>query len=311
MPPRLKAIIPLKWGHEHKHGLVKRPLWLWHHGIGVTVKYSTGLAVSLGVLLTGFFTWGVSTHPDGFGGLVQIGERAGPGAVPLALSDIDKQADSLTYAAVAQGVAQPAIFPFPPPDQSALDESFLAFLKDLRASVEIGDKEAVFAISHPQISYSFGADPGLDGFRTHLEDPEFGQDVWDGLKQTINLPAGKASGDDWNAHCTPYFWCMDMPEEAGIIDPYETVFIMGEDVPVYTGPGEDTDVVTHLTHAAVRALDAWEHPGWVLISLGANEEGVEQEGYVSFDHARGLLDYRAVFEKIEGSWTMTIFIAGD
>ena len=35
------------------------------------------------------------------------------------------------------------------------------------------------------------------------------------------------------------------------------------------------------------------------------------KGFVHRDFARFLLDYRAIFAKVDGSWTMTHFIAGD
>lgn len=270
------------------------------------MKYSTGLAVSLSVLLTGFFTWGVSTHPDGFGGLIKEGPSPDPGAVPLALIDADKKSDSLTYADVAATVAQPAIFPFPPPNEQSLDKGFLAFLKDLKASVDAGDVEAVLAASHLEISYSFGANPSREGFRRELENTVYGMEIMDDLKRTLALPAGRVDFEDYKVHCTPYFWCMDLPEEAGVIDPYETVFVMGENVPVYAEASETSSVVTHLTHSAVRALDIWDYPGWVLVSL----EG-EEKGYVAADKTRSLLDYRAVFEEEDGNWSMTVFIAGD
>lgn len=271
------------------------------------MKYSTGLAVSLGVLLTGFFTWGVSTDPEGVEGLIKSGPRQEGGAIPLALLEADRKSDALTYKAVADAVAQPALFSFPPPEDETLSPDFLSFLETFRDAALDGNWEEVFAATDAEISWSFGDDVGIEGFKAHLNNEDYGEEVKAAFVDTLMLPAGRADYEtDTDTHCLPYYWCMDLPEEAGIIDPFETVFILGNEVPLYDAPNGEGEEIMRVSWTAARSTDDYETPGWIRLEL---EGGTS--AWVAAENARHLLDYRAVFDKIDGRWVMTVFIAGD
>jgi hypothetical protein len=39
--------------------------------------------------------------------------------------------------------------------------------------------------------------------------------------------------------------------------------------------------------------------------------GNGRSGFVRREHVRSVIDYRATFEKVDGKWLMTTFLAGD
>lgn len=268
------------------------------------MKYTTGIAISLAVLLAGLYTWGISTDPDGLGALVREEERPMDGAVPLASVEASSLADDeLTYAALATEVSQSNLFHLAPPEASDLDGDFLSFLLELRSAVEARDIEAILSRSASDIFLSFGSQGGHEVLRDLLSDPEAAGGYWQELKAVLHLPAAKGSE---GLHCAPYFTCMNLPQDAGLIEPFDTAFIVSGDVSVFAEPSDAAATLMNLSYDVVRVLEFAEDPNWVRVALPDGEAG-----YLRSDTYRTMFDFRANFEKVEGFWLMTSFVAGD
>ena len=123
------------------------------------------------------------------------------------------------------------------------------------------------------------------------------------MDEVLALPLGRTST---GIHCAPHFSCMALPPEAGIIDPFDTVFALSAKVPVYAAANEDAEELETLSFDAVRQLGRLEASDWVKVDLGDGESG-----FVRASKVRSFFDFRADFEHSESGWKMTAFIAAD
>ena len=199
-----------------------------------------------------------------------------------------------------------------PVDEAAQDPSFLAYRAALISAVAARDVEAIVALSSTDISLSFGGDGGHAELRYFLEvptdkmaeeykpeAPKMRQRNWQALETVLNL--GGRFRD--NRFLTPYTWTAEYPDE---IDPYDVYFVVTADVPMYSADNMASAILAHLSYNVV-ALSEWDDDAALqVITL---PDG--QAGYIENKHLRALLDRRAIFEKREGEWQMTYFIAGD
>jgi hypothetical protein len=189
-----------------------------------------------------------------------------------------------------------------PVDEAAKDSEFLAFRDDLLAAIRRRDLEAVVAVARENIKLSFGGSYGRETFRDWLvaDDPGLGSSYWAELERAIAL-GGVFEGPE--SFCTPYTFCLEIPG-CDPCDPYETLIATSDRAPVYAAADRSAKVVAELSYSVVRALDH-NHP-WQRIALPGGGTG-----YVTAPEFRSPIDYRARFERRDGRWLMTLFIAGD
>ncbi len=277
---------------------------MWQNGRGVAMKLTTGLTVSLAVLVTGLYTWGISTDPEGFRGLIRDHSRPIDGAVPLSGVEIPGEGDeTLTWKAISDQVSQAVIFKLKPPDLASLDESFLAYLDGLKAAVEARDLAGVLARSAVDVAVSFGQPERPVGLAKLLTSQD-GPGVWQQLESVLSVPVAKGAD---GAYCAPWFSCLAMPEEAGLVEPFETVFVTGENIPVYDVPSDRSEPLLLLSWDAVRLAGAIDEPGWMKVILPA-----DRVGYIARDRVRMMFDTRVDFEPLEsGRWAMTSLVVGE
>ncbi len=90
--------------------------------------------------------------------------------------------------------------------------------------------------------------------------------------------------------------------------------IFGKDVNLRSKPQADAPVVDTLSYNivqielenSVRDKNKPDSYTWVKVNTLGGKKGFVQAKYV-----RSPIDYRAIFEKKNGKWKMTAFIAGD
>lgn len=273
-------------------------------GRGVAMKLATGLTVSLAVLVTGLYTWGISTDPEGFGGLIRERSRPIEGAVPLSVVDVPVAPQGAPgWEAVAERMPQAVVFKLRPPDSAGLDESFLMFLESLTRAVEARNLEGVLTRSAEDIVISPGRFDGAADF-TELVSSADGEKVWQQLQEVLSLPMAKGAD---GAYCAPWFSCLAMPEEAGVVEPFETVFVTGENVPVYAAPSTRSELLVQLSYDAVRLAGTIDDANWLKVVLPA-----DRTGYIARDQVRMMFDTHVDFEFLEpGRWAMTSLVVGD
>lgn len=276
------------------------------------MKLSTGLTVSLAVLVTGLYTWGISTDPDGFGGLIRDRSQSIEGAVPLSAAGIvgDDAGDITsgdeekpTWKAIGKSASQAVVFKLRPPEAASLDESFMMFLDGLNTAVRDRDIDGILAYSAEDIVVSYSRSETFASLEDLLSSSG-GERIWDHLQSVLALPMAKSAD---GAYCAPWFSCLAMPEDAGLVEPFETVFVTGEDVPVYEAPSEQARQMMTLSYDAVRLAGSIDDANWLKVELPA-----DRTGYIARDQVRMMFDTHVDFEQLDsGLWAMTSLVIGD
>jgi hypothetical protein len=111
---------------------------------------------------------------------------------------------------------------------------------------------------------------------------------------SATAPAGTSS--------EPYPSCIDLGPDA---DSYSTAVIVSPDAPVRTSPDSSAPVVATLSYETAELVSLVD--GWGQIELPDGAPGFIAES--DFQIPAG---WRAYFSRPEGgSWTMTMFLAGD
>lgn len=184
-----------------------------------------------------------------------------------------------------------------PVDEAARDPELLTLRARLLRALAEGDLETVMAAADPEIQLSFGGDYGRDAFRDRLREPEYRGD----LAAALAL-GGVFRGD--STFISPYTF-------ARWPDGYE-VFgcwaVIGEEVRVRAAPDLDAEILELVSYEPVcyEGSPATPAEGWTEVTL---DDG--RTGYVSDRFLRSPVTYRAFFEKKDGRWWLTIFVAGD
>lgn len=197
-----------------------------------------------------------------------------------------------TLAAAQVGKLQPT-------DEAVRDPEFFAFRAQLQAAVARHDTEAVLAAVHPNVKNTFGGDDGIEAFRRIWKLPAADSRLWDELGTVLAFGGAFREGGLFAA---PYVFGR-WPEP---FDSFEHVAVLGTSVRVRAEPGPQGRILTALSFDVVRLASPAIDSEWTRIKL---RDG--RTGYISSRYVRSPVDYRALFNKIDGRWRMTAFVAGD
>lgn len=194
-----------------------------------------------------------------------------------------------------------------PVDEAAQEPSFFAFRASLQRAIIERDTTAVLAVVDSTIKLSFGCDVGIDRFLELWLESSDG-DIWVELGAVLAL-GGRFMGD--SLFYAPYTFNTFAPGELppGYAS-YEALIAIDDAVPVLAAPEPGADTLMVLSFQLVRhewrSTVAEPPAGWTAIRLAD-----DALGFVRTRSVRSPLDYRAVFQRREGFWRMTVFIAGD
>ncbi|MDU8926205.1 SH3 domain-containing protein [Alisedimentitalea sp. MJ-SS2] len=202
----------------------------------------------------------------------------------------------------------------PPVDEGPTSQSFSAFRDQLLKAIERRDVEYVVRQASKDIHLSFGGTAGRDALREKLTvNPDNLSDEyrhlaskmraenWAELEKTLRL--GGRFQENGTVFVAPYTWSVDLPETA---DPFETYFVTGDRVALRSQPTLTSPVITRLSYDIVTLLEEGEGTPFQRVRLVNGTTG-----YTHGDYLRSAVDYRAFFAYKNGSWQMTVFIAGD
>lgn len=192
-----------------------------------------------------------------------------------------------------------------PTDEAAKDPSFFVFRARLLKALQKKDSAFLLGIVDPKIANNFGGDDGLANFKRiwHPERPT--SLVWTELLTALAL--GGKFGDD-KSFSAPYLF-NGFPEQ---FDAFEYSAIIDDGVRVRREPNTAAAVVRTLSFDIVKLgsgetkRSAGDKREWIPVVLADG-----QKGWVASEYIRSAIDYRAIFEKKNGRWVMTAFIAGD
>jgi hypothetical protein len=191
-----------------------------------------------------------------------------------------------------------------PIDEAAKDPAFFVFRARLMKAIQKRDATFLLSIVDPKIANNFGGDDGIANFKRiwHPERPT--SPVWAELLSALAL-GGKFAED--KSFSAPYLF-NGFPEQ---FDAFEHSAIIDDGVRVRREPGTAAAVVRTLSFDIVKLGPGYPKQSsdkrqWVPVVLADG-----QTGYVASEYIRSPIDYRAIFEKKNGKWMMTAFIAGD
>lgn len=193
-----------------------------------------------------------------------------------------------------------------PVDEAAKDPAFFTFRARLIQAVQRRDANYLVSILSPKITNDFGGGEGVADFKQRWKPERSQSEVWLELAKVLSL--GGAFNKD-GSFSAPYLHAK-WPEEED--DIFQAGAIVGENVRMRAAPQISGSVVTNLSFDIVDVPD-WqsakargEKREWIKVKLADG-----QTGYVAQEFIRSPIDFRAIFEKQNGRWIMTAFVAGD
>lgn len=205
---------------------------------------------------------------------------------------------------IGMGLTMP-LFAATPPSLRPVDEAskqadFLAFRQQLSSAVARHDAKALLAVVDKNIHMSFGDDNGIENFKAAWKLNKPNSLLWKELGTVLAL-GGKF--ENRNTFVAPYVFAV-WPDDK---DAFEYTAVVGKDVRVRTKPDLKSPVLTTLSYVILPLVSTVKSAAnWVAVRAPNGKTG-----YISSAYARSSVDYRAYFEKKNGKWKMTVFIAGD
>lgn len=192
-----------------------------------------------------------------------------------------------------------------PYDDASRDPSFFIFRAQLLEAIQQRDASFVISILSPNIKNSFGGNDGVSEFRKYWKLERSDSKFWNTMIKVLAL-GGSFSGE--TSFMAPYIYSK-FPDE---FDAFEYGVVIGENVNVRKEPKLSGQVMSTLSYDIVKVADwkpineAGKKQAWVTVSLTG-----DVKGYIAADYIRSPIDYRAIFEKKNGKWQLTAFVAGD
>lgn len=194
-----------------------------------------------------------------------------------------------------------------PVDEGKKDASFVSFRQKLTDAVKIRDKKFILGILDRNIMNSFGGSGGIKEFKETWKIDSPKSEFWNEML-TVITNGGVFSSK--NTFAAPYSFDK-FPKD---LDAFEHQVIFGSNVNLRSRPESSSKLISQLSYNVVK-LDyensvkektAEDKYLWLKVeTLGG------KKGFVHAKYVRSPIDYRAIFEKKNGKWKMTAFIAGD
>ena len=207
----------------------------------------------------------------------------------------------LSLLLVAAPEAGATVHRLPPVDQCAADPSFVAFRNDLLAAIARRDRAFVLATITDNIEVDFGGGAGRADFAQtwQLDRPETSP-LWDELGRALSLGCAHNGPGDF------YAPSMFVAGEEVFEDPFTAAVAIRPGAELRSGPDAASSVVATLDWDVLTVPEWDPDSGWQRAELADG-----RRGYVRSEDLRSPIDYRAAFQRIDGRWRMTAFIAGD
>ena len=207
------------------------------------------------------------------------------------------KAVALTLAAVM--LADPAPpYRLPPVEQCGADPSFLEFRANLNDAVVRKDEAALLGLVADDVMVDLGGGSDKNAFAATWG---FGQarpsNVWKELGEALRLGCAPAA----EALVSPSL-IVQFPDD---LDAFETLVALPGTM-LRAMPDDAAPIVATLDWHVLTVVESVDVAPWSGVALADG-----RKGYVRGDQVRSPIDYRASFEKRNGKWLLTAFVAGD
>ena len=199
-----------------------------------------------------------------------------------------------------------------PVDEAKKDASFFAFREKLIAAVKKRDVKFLLGTLDRDVTGSFGGDEGIEDFKKLWKLDRPNSKLWAELL-TVLTGGGtfiKDAGIKNKQFCAPYSFTLFPPD----LDAFEYHVIFGNNVNLRARADGRAASIAKLSYNVVKVdydksvknSVTDDDYYWLRVeTLGG------KKGFVAAEFVRSPLDYRACFEKKNGFWKMTAFVAGD
>jgi hypothetical protein len=221
-----------------------------------------------------------------------------------ACSQEDAPAEDIAQA--AEEIVDPAPEPAPlakgkwaPRDECGDLEGAEGFRTRLAAAVRRRDADALVALSAEDIELDFGGGSGGAELRRRLAGSPTEPSLWQAFDLT--LPLGCAANEQGGITIP---WVFE--QGWGDADPYGSMLVLGEDVPVLAKPDPSAERVALVSWDLVEVNPLEGHRGDSRVEL---PDGTA--GFIASNKLRSLIDYRLTASNRNGRWRITSFVAGD
>ena len=188
----------------------------------------------------------------------------------------------------------------PPIDEGTRDPSFRTFRQELLAAIDRKDIATLEALLSPNILNSFGGESGIEEFRAKWSPNSPSTTLWRELGEVVRRGG---TFDREGRFFAPYVYSL-FPDG---LDPFEHLVVIRSTI-LRKRPDPGAASLQRLDHDIVDFVDAYEKQPrfWRHVRTASGNEG-----YVPARDVRSPIDYRAIFERIEGRWRISVFVAGD
>lgn len=196
-----------------------------------------------------------------------------------------------------------------PVDEARKDASLLAFRTKLITAAKRRDAKYILSVVDKDIKNSFGGNDGIAEFKKSWKIESSKSKFWSKFLPVITN-GGKffSEGGKTKLFIAPYSF-EGFPDD---LDAFNYSIIFGNNVNLRAKPELNAAVVGKLSYNiveitnSIKAKSNVEKDDWYEIkTLGG------KKGFVKAEFIRSPIDYRAGFEKKNGKWKMTFFLAGD
>ena len=199
-----------------------------------------------------------------------------------------------------------------PVDEAKKDASFYAFREKFIAAVKKRDTKFLLETLDRDVKGSFGGDSGIADFKRLWKLDKPNSKLWNELLAVLTN-GGTFSGRENSKSkefCAPYSFTI-FPAD---LDAFEYQTIFGNNVNLRAKPDTKATVVTQLSYNVIKVdyENSVKNPkdeneySWLKIETLGGRKGFVNGGFV-----RSPIDFRGCFEKQNGKWKMTVFLAGD
>jgi len=188
----------------------------------------------------------------------------------------------------------------PPIDECAADPSFAAFRDELNNAVARRDRDFILSAIADDIVTSFGGDGGRAEFvDTWALDAPAESLIWAELSALLAL--GCADAGEGRYAAPSLYRQLDDQGDAS-----QALLAIRPGARLYARPDAGSPVVAELHWDVLTPRQVAGSDDWWPVSLADGREGFVRRGDV-----RGLLDYRAIFAKVDGRWRIAVLVVGD
>lgn len=197
-----------------------------------------------------------------------------------------------------------------PVDEGKRDASFSRFRQKTLQAAKRRDVKYILSIVDANIKNSFGGNDGIREFREMWKINRPQSKFWAEFITALSN-GGTFDKESKNKMFLAPYTFTGFPDDLDAFD-YHAIF--GNNVNLRSKPDGSAPVVAGLSYNIVKVdfansvADTAQEGEYVWLKI---ETLGGKKGFVKAEYVRSPIDYRAIFEKKNGKWKMTIFLAGD